>query len=257
VRTVILMKKNGPVATVAIDRPQTLNTMTPEVIHRLTKAFDELEGDPATRLIILTGSGDKAFIGGVDVHTFVGLDRAGAEKFISDLHGLIRRIRESQKIVIAAINGFVLGGGLEVAAACDLRIASERARFGMPEVKVGIPSVIEAALLPKLIGLGRTQELIYLGEMITAAEAKEIGLVNRVVAPEKLEEETLAMAEKVLANGPAAIRLQKKLIAEWMELPLSWAVQAGIGAFGKAFDTTEPREGCEAFLQKRPPSFKP
>jgi enoyl-CoA hydratase/carnithine racemase len=158
-------------------------------------------------------------------------------------------------LVIASINGFALGGGLELVAACDLRIASDRARFGMPEVRVGIPSVIEAAYLPRLIGLGRAAELVYLGEMIDAPEALRIGLVNQVAAHDQLKEATREMVEKALRCGPTAMVLQKKLMAQWMELSLSDAVDAGIRAFRECFKTGEPKEGMKAFLEKRKPKY--
>ena len=140
-------------------------------------------------------------------------------------------------------------------AACDLRIASSQARFGMPEVRVGIPSVIEAAYLPRLIGLGRAAEMVYTGEMINAHEAERIGLINKVVSPGELKEATRQMAEKVLRNGPTAVALQKKLIAQWMELGLDASIEAGIRAFRECYKTDEPREGMSAFLEKRQPSF--
>ena len=140
-------------------------------------------------------------------------------------------------------------------ASCDLRIASNRACFGMPEVKVGIPSVIEAAYLPRLIGLGRAAELVCTGEMIDAQEAKQIGLISQVVLPSQLKEATRRMAEKVLLNGPTATVLQKKLIAQWMELNLNDAVEAGIRAFRECYKTGEPKEGMKAFLEKRKPSY--
>ena len=133
------------------------------------------------RLIIFTAAGDQAVIGGVDAHVFTDLDAAGAADFIADLHRCCLAIRESNKIIIAAINGYAFGGGLEIVASCDLRVSSDRARFGMPEVKIGLPSVIEAAYLPQLIGLARAAELVYVGDRIDAQEAQRIGLVNRVV----------------------------------------------------------------------------
>jgi len=251
----ILTKQNGPLATITINRPEVLNSISNELVYELIKAFRNISSDPNIRIIVITGAGDKAFVGGVDLHTLAKLDIKTGERFISDLHNFFLEIRKSEKIVIASINGYTLGGGLEMVAACDLRIASDRSRFGMPEVKVGLPSVIEAAYLPKLIGLGRAQEIIYLGEMISADEAEKIGLVNKVVPHERLREETLKMAEKILSNGPTAITLQKKLIAKWMELPLSAAIEAGIKVFAETFKTQEPEEGCRAFLEKRQPSY--
>ena len=251
----ILTQQEGPVTTITINRPQALNTLTHELILDLTAEIKKKSLEAKSRIIILTGSGDRAFVGGVDVRAMMDLDSQGAEKFITDLHHCFLAIRQSEKIVIASINGLALGGGLEMVAACDLRIASSQARFGMPEVRVGIPSVIEAAYLPRLIGLGRAAEMVYTGEMIDAYEAERIGLINKVVSPGELKEATRQMAEKVLRNGPTAVALQKKLIAQWMELGLDASIEAGIRAFRECYRTDEPREGMSAFLEKRRPSY--
>jgi enoyl-CoA hydratase len=251
----ILTKQEGPVATITINRPEALNTLTHELILQLTEEVRRGSGEKAVRVIVLAGSGDKAFVGGVDVRAMMDLSPDGAERFITDLHRCFLAIRQSEKLVIASINGFALGGGLELVASCDLRIASDRARFGMPEVRVGIPSVIEAAYLPRLIGLGRAAEMVYLGEMIDAQEALRIGLVNQVAAHDHLKEATRQMVEKALQCGPTAMGLQKKLIAQWMELSLSDSIEAGIRAFRECYKTTEPREGMKAFLEKRKPKY--
>jgi enoyl-CoA hydratase len=251
----ILTKQEGPVATITINRPEALNTLTHELILQLTEEVRRGSGEKAVRVIVLAGSGDKAFVGGVDVRAMMDLSPDGAERFITDLHRCFLAIRQSEKLVIASINGFALGGGLELVASCDLRIASDRARFGMPEVRVGIPSVIEAAYLPRLIGLGRAAEMVYLGEMIDAQEALRIGLVNQVAAHDQLKEATRQMVEKALQCGPTAMGLQKKLIAQWMELSLSDSIEAGIRAFRECYKTTEPREGMKAFLEKRKPKY--
>jgi len=251
----LLTQQEGPVATITINRPEVLNTLTHELILRLTQEIRQWSAQKAVRVIVLTGSGDKAFVGGVDVKAMMDLDPDGAERFITDLHRCFLAVRQSEKLVIASINGFALGGGLELVASCDLRIASDRARFGMPEVRVGIPSVIEAAILPRLIGLGRAAELVYLGEMIDAQEAWRIGLVNKVVPHEQLKEATRQMAEKALQCGPTAMVLQKKLIAQWMDLSLSDAAEAGIRAFRDTYKTGEPKEGMKAFLEKRKPKY--
>ncbi len=251
----ILTNQVGPIATITINRPESLNTLTHKLILNLTTEIQKWSSDPHIRIIIVTGSADRAFVGGVDVRAMMNLDPDGAERFITDLHLCFQAIRQSEKIVIASINGFALGGGLEMAASCDLRIASDHARFGMPEVKVGIPSVIEAAYLPRLIGLGRAAELIYTGELIDAREAERIGLINKVVSHEKLKEGTRQMAEKILLNGPSAMLLQKKLISQWMDLSLSLSVEAGIRAFRECYRTGDPKEGMKAFLEKREPSY--
>jgi enoyl-CoA hydratase len=252
---VILTQKDGAVITITINRPEALNTLTHELILDLTAKINEWGSKAGIRIMILSGSGERAFVGGVDVRAMMNLEPEGAEKFITDLHRCFLAIRQSKKIVIASINGFALGGGLEMVASCDLRIASSNARFGMPEVRVGIPSVIEAAYLPRLIGLGRAAEMVYTGEMIDANEAERIGLINRVVPPGELKEATRQMAEKVLRNGPTALALQKQLIAQWMELSLDASIEAGIRAFRECYKTNEPREGMSAFLEKRQASY--
>jgi enoyl-CoA hydratase len=243
------------VATITINRPEVLNTLNHELILALTEQVKRWSAEPGVRVIVLTGAGDQAFVGGVDVRAMMDLAPDGAENFITDLHRFFLAIRESEKIVIASINGFALGGGLELAAACDLRVASSHARFGMPEVRVGIPSVIEAAYLPHLIGLGRAAEMVYTGEMIDAAEARRIGLISQSVLPGQLKEATRRLAEKVLLNGPTALVLQKKLVAQWTETNLSGAIQAGIKAFREVYETGEPKEGMSAFLEKRKPKY--
>ena len=252
----ILADREGAMVTVTINRPQFLNTLTHELILSLTETIKEWSARKDIRLMILTGSGDRAFIGGVDVRAMMDLDPEGAERFITDLHRCCLAIRQAELIVLASINGFALGGGFEMAASCDLRIASDNARFGMPEVRVGIPSVIEASLLPRLIGVGRAAELVYTGEMIDAAEAERIGLINKRVPQEALKEATRQWADQLLRNGPTAMFLQKKLIAQWIELNLSESIAAGIRAFRECFQTQEPREGMKAFLEKRPSVYQ-
>ncbi len=252
----ILTQQEGPIATLTINRPKALNTLTHELILDLTKEVNRWSGEKEIRVLILTASGDRAFVGGVDVRAMMDLNPDGAERFITDLHRFFLAIRQSEKIVIASVNGFALGGGLELVASCDLRIASDRARFGMPEVRVGIPSVIEAACLPSLIGLGRAAEMVYTGEMVDAQEAFRIGLINQVVLHSQLKEATRRLAEKVLRNGPTATVWQKKLVAQWMELNLSDAVEAGIRAFREAYKSGEPKEGMKAFLEKRKPNYQ-
>lgn len=251
----ILTHQEGPVVTITIHRPEFLNTLTHDLILELTAAIKSWRDREDIRLMILTGSGDRAFVGGVDVRAMMDLDAEGAERFITDLHQCFLAIRQARPIVMASINGYALGGGLELAASCDLRLAVDHARFGMPEVKVGIPSVIEAALLPRLIGLSRAAELVYCGDMIDAREAERLGLIHKVVPRQKLAEATRQWAEKILQNGPTAMVLQKKLVAQWMELNLSESINAGIRAFRDCFRTPEPGEGMRAFLEKRSPLY--
>jgi enoyl-CoA hydratase/carnithine racemase len=203
------------------------------------------------RAVVLTGAGDKAFIGGANIGELARLDRATAADFITLVHRCCDVLRQLPVPVIARIDGHALGAGLEIAASCDLRVATSRSHFGMPEVKVGIPSVVEAALLPGLIGWGRARELLLLGEPIDAATALRWGLVERVVEPDALDREVDGIVGALLAAGPEAVRIQKALIRQWQELPLGAAIEAGIDAFVRSFDSDEPKRMLGAFLSRR------
>jgi len=250
----ISYKQTGEIGFIELNNPP-LNLLNYELIIQLKETIKTFERDNNTRVIIITGQGERAFVGGVDLRLMIDLTPDEAEKFDRDLCQCFSSISRSEKIFIASMNGDAIGGGIEMIVACDLRIASEHARFGMPEVKIGIPSVIQAAYLPRLIGVGRTAEMVYLGEFISAQEAQRIGLINKVVPGKSLKEETLLWAEKILANGPQAMRLQKKLLAQWMELGLTDSIKIGIRAFRECYDTAEPKEGMGAFLEKRKPIY--
>ncbi len=199
---------------------------------------------PATtrlRAVVLTGAGPKAFTAGADINEMAKIETADeAKAFIRRLHRCCDAVRNLPVPVIARIHGYCFGGGLELAAACDVRIASEAATFGMQEVKIGIPSVIEAALLPALIGWGRTREILYLGETFTAADALAWRLVEHVVPAAALDQAVEDWIGKLLTSAPRAVRLQKRLIRQWEDLPLSAAIAAGIDAFAAAYATDEP-----------------
>ncbi len=244
-------KDRARVVRLTIERPQKLNTLDPATIAALSDAARTLHDDPELRAVVLTGAGERAFIGGADLPTMAQLDPAGAEAFITSLHRAIAAIRAIPVPVIARINGYCLGAGLEAAAACDLRVASDDAVLGMPEVKVGIPSVIEAALLPRLIGRGRTAQLLLLGESLGAAAALDIGLIEKVVPPAELDQAVEAWINAVIAAGPRAVRLQKALMRQWEELPLAAAIAAGIESFRASYGSDEPRRMMERFLTRR------
>ena len=241
----------GRVATVTVDNPAKLNILDPTGIASLERTFLALASDDALRAVVLRGAGDRAFIGGADIRAMAGLDPESARTFITSLHRACDAIRKLPVPVIARIEGYALGAGLEIAASCDLRIADDDARFGMPEVKVGIPSVIEAALLPRLIGWGRARWLLYTGEMIGADEAERWGLVERVARSSSLDAAIDACVTAILAAGPSAIRLQKRLIQEWEGLSLSDAIARGIDTFAEAYTSPEPGERMAAFLSTK------
>lgn len=250
VHTSIDERPEGRLATVTVDYPERINILGSAAIAALREAFEALADDTELRAVVLTGAGDRAFIGGADINEMVELDAASAESFITALHEACQSIRDCPVPVIASIRGYCLGAGLEVAAACDLRIATRDARFGMPEVRVGVPSVIEAALLPPLIGWGKTRELLYTGAMIDAEQAARIGLVERVVAEDELAKGVEGWLDDIMSAGPAAIRAQKRLIREWERLTLDRSIEAGIGVFRAAFEGPEPVEMMRAFIER-------
>ena len=250
---VLLVESRGSVAWVRLNRPP-LNLLVPELIEALRDTFLGLARNRAVRLAIITGSG-RMFSGGVDIEVMKELDVPSAKGFVTALHEAIRAVRDAPFPVIAMLHGYCLGGSFELAMACDLRTASADCRMGLPEIKVGIPSVIEAALMPGLVGPGRAAEYLLTGETIGADRALEWGLVNRVAPGERLESVTEELAEKILACAPTAVRLQKELLNRWRDTDLPTAIRYGINAFATAFATSEPREAMTAFLEKRPPRF--
>ena len=250
----VRLERRGGVARCTLDRPP-LNLFEPGLIAALRAAFQTLAADDTVRVAVLTGAG-RAFTAGMDVHVLRDLDGASATALITSLHDAIDAVHRAPFPVIAAVNGASLGAGFELAIACDLRVASANAIFGLPEVRVGVPSVIQAALLPPMIGPGRAAEMLLTGASVSAADALAWGLVNRVVERDELEAAVEEMVQAILACAPTAVRLQKQLIVQWRESDLTTAVRAGIAAFGASYATGEPREGARAFLEKRPPRFE-
>ncbi len=245
-------RAGGAVARVTIAHDAKLNTLNPALMAEIVRMAEGLAMRTDVRAVVLTGEGSRAFIGGADIGAMAAIhDRPAAERFIEAVHRSCRVFRDLPMPVIARINGFTLGAGLEVAASCDLRIAASSASFGMPEVLVGIPSVVEAALLPGLIGWGRTRRLLLLGETIGAIEALQWGLVEKVVPDADLDAAVEQWIDRLMQAGPHAVRAQKKLIRAWEDLPLRDAIAAGVPAFAASWDTPEPRERMAAFLARK------
>jgi len=248
------LERRGGVVRCTLDRPP-LNLFEPGLIAALRTTFQTLAADDTVRVAVLTGAG-RAFTAGMDVNVLRDLDAASAPALITSLHDAIDAVHRAPFPVIAAVNGASLGAGFELALACDLRVAASGAIFGLPEVRVGVPSVIQAALLPPMIGPGRAAEMLLTGATVGAADALAWGLVNRVVEREGLDAAVDALVERIVACAPTAVRLQKQLIVRWRENDLTTAVRAGITAFAASYATGEPREGARAFLEKRPPRFE-
>lgn len=229
----------------------SLNILSSAVTDGVREGFLALAGDRDIRAVILAGESEKSMIGGADIKEMAKLEQKSAEAFISRLRGLCEAVRQFPAPVIARLPGWCLGGGLEVAAACDFRIAAHDAKFGMPEVRVGIPSVIHAALLPRLIGWGRARWLVMTAENIDAPTALAWGLID-VVAPEgRLDAAVEQTLNALLACGPEALRAQKDLLRQWEELPLTESVNLSIGVFGKSFLSGEPQRLMQAFLERK------
>jgi enoyl-CoA hydratase len=229
----------------------SLNILGSAAISAVREGLQQLAADRNIRVLVLAGQSEKSLIGGADIKEMAMLDQASAEAFITRLADLCEAVRMFPAPVIARLPGWCLGGGLEVAAACDFRIAAHDARFGMPEVRVGIPSVIHAALLPRLIGWGRARWLVMTAENIDAPTALAWGLVD-VVAPEGgLDEAVEHTVAALLACGPEALRAQKDLLRQWEELPLKESVDLSIKVFGRSFLTDEPKRLMMEFIERK------
>jgi enoyl-CoA hydratase len=228
-----------------------LNIFGSAVINSVREGLQMLAGESGIRVLILAGQSEKSLIGGADIKEMATFDQAAAEKFISGFGDVCEAVRTFPAPVIARMPGWCLGGGLEVAAACDFRVAGHDAKFGMPEVRVGIPSVIHAALLPRLIGSGRARWLVMTAENIDAATALAWGLVD-VVAPEGgLDAAVEKTIDSLLRCGPEALRAQKALLRQWEELPLTESVNLSIGVFGRSFLTDEPKRLMQEFIDRK------
>jgi enoyl-CoA hydratase len=238
------------VAQMTICNARSMVILNSQVIAQLTRAIDDLGKQKGIRALVLRGEGEKAFIGGADINEMATLDQASGERFITALRDLCNAAREFPQPVIARIPGWCLGGGLEFAIACDFRIASDQAQFGMPEVKVGIPSVIHAALLPRVMGTPRARWLVMTGAIIDAATALQWSLVDVVTTADKLDAEVEKLVAELLTCGPEALAAQKELIRKWEELPLRQAIDASIPIFGRSFLTGEPQHHMQQFINR-------
>jgi enoyl-CoA hydratase len=255
-QTIITQTENG-ITTITINRPDKLNALNKTVIEELGAVIDEVYHNPAVKAAIITGSGPKAFVAGADISEFTSLDGAGGKMLAQKGQDLVfNKIENSPKPIIAAVNGFALGGGCELAMACHFRLAAENARFGQPEVNLGlIPGYGGTQRLTQLVGKGKAMELMMTGAMIGAAEALQLGLVNYVVPAADLLAKTTDLLQVIITKAPVAI---KHVIALTNIAAVGDAdgLQKEVAAFGELFDTTDAKEGAAAFLEKRQPVFK-
>jgi len=253
----LILEREDGVAILTINRPQALNALNEQVLEELSRALEEVAGDPEVRVLIITGAGDRAFVAGADIRHMRDLDVAGARSFAERGQRVLGYIENMDKVVIAAINGYCLGGGCELAMACDIRLAARGARLGQPEVTVGVPPGFGATQrLPRLVGLGKAKELILTGEMVDAEEAAAMGLVNRVCEPDRLMDEARALARKIASRAPVALALAKRALNRSFSVGLETGLAYEAELFASAFASEDQKEGMSAFLDKRKPSFK-
>ena len=249
-------REAGRVAYVTVNNPDKRNALGISGKKALAAAFIKLARDKDLRVAVLTGAGERSFMAGADIAEMKDLTPRQAHDVHEWVHRACDAIRALPVPVIARINGYCFAAGMEIAASCDMRIGVTTAKFGMPEVRFGIPSGMEACLLPQLIGWGKTRELVYTGDHIDAQEALRCGFLERLVEPAGLDESVAQWIASILAAGPRAIRIQKKLVRDWERMTIAQAVQAGIRACGEARKTDEPRRLMAAFLERRKKSGK-
>ncbi|MDQ0285875.1 enoyl-CoA hydratase [Desulfofundulus luciae] len=253
----ILVEKDGPVAILTINRPQVLNALNAETLTEIDGAIEELGADPAVRVIIITGAGEKAFVAGADIAFMSKLTPLEAKDFARLGQKVLSKIENLPKPVIAAVNGFALGGGCELAMACDIRVASEKAKFGQPEVNLGLIAGFGGTQrLTRLVNPGLAKEILFTADMFDAETARRIGLVNHVVPAEELLNFCRGMAGRIAARGPVAVRLTKEAVNEGLEMDLEKALVHEADLFGLVFATADREEGITAFLNKRKPQFQ-
>jgi len=253
----VLYEKKGPIAYVTLNRPKVLNALNQRTWQDLRAAFEDARDDADVRGVILTGAGDKAFIAGADISELAQVTAVQAESSSSYGQEVLNFVENLGKPVVAAINGFALGGGCETAMACTIRLATESARFGQPEVKLGLlPGGGGTQRLPRLVGKGRALQLILSGEMISAQEAYRIGLVNEVVPAADLISRAEAILKQILANAPLAVKYSLEAVNKGLETSQTEGLALEASFFGLCAGTEDKREGTQAFLGKRAPQFQ-
>ena len=253
----ILFSVENRVATITINQPDSLNALTAEILTEIGEAIDVVEADESIRVLVITGSGEKSFVAGANIKGFVEMDIDQGTEFSKLGNDVFYKLSTLRQPTIAAVNGYALGGGTELAIACDIRIASENAVFGQPEVGLGIPPGFGGTQrLPRLINPAIAKELIFTGRNVRADEAKEIGLVNKVVPQADLMDEVLSLANQITKQAPFAVEKSKQLINEGLDMPITDGIQMESEGFGSLFGTEDQKIGAKAFINKEKPTFK-
>ena len=252
----IIYQVEEGIATITFNRPKALNALNAALLGEFSDALDKIAADEDIRVLILTGAGDKAFVAGADITELATFNSLSAKNFATFGQAVIDKLQKLPIIVIAAVNGFALGGGTEIAIACDFIYASENAKFGQPEINLGlIPGFGGTQRLPRLIGTNMAKELIFTGKMVSAAEGNQVGLVNKVVAPEALLDEVMKVAKEIAAKGKVSLRAAKQAVNNGINTDLATGLKIEIDAFALSYASTDAQEGTSAFLEKRKPDF--
>ena len=253
----ILYQVEDRIATITFNRPKALNALNATLLDEFSQALDEIATDENIHVLVLTGAGDKSFVAGADINELATYNSLSAKNFARKGHNIIAKLQELPIAVIAAVNGFALGGGTEIAIASDFIYASENAKFGQPEINLGlIPGFGGTQRLPRLIGMNRAKELVFTGKMISAAEAEKIGLVNKVTPHDQLMEEVIQTAKEIAFKGQTSLRAAKQTINHGMNTDLATGIHIEIDGFGLCYSSVDANEGTSAFLEKRKPEFK-
>lgn len=253
----ILFSEENNVATITINQPESMNALTAEILTEIGTALDVVEEDESIKVLVITGSGEKAFVAGANIKGFTEMDIESGTEFSRLGNEVFYKLSTLRQPTIAAVNGYALGGGTELAIACDIRVASKNAVFGQPEVGLGIPPGFGGTQrLPRLINPAIAKELIYTGRNVRSDEAKEIGLVNKVVSQIELMDEVMTLASQIMKNAPLAVERSKQLINDGLDMPLAAGLRMESDGFGSLFATEDQKTGAKAFITKEKPTFK-
>lgn len=252
----VLYQTDNGIGMITLNRPKALNALNSELLTELNGLLDEIAQDESVKVVIVTGAGDKAFVAGADIAEMQSMSPMEGRAFGKFGQAIFNKLENIPQPVIAAVNGFALGGGCELAMACDIRIASDRAKFGQPEVSLGIvPGFGGTQRLPRLIGKGRAKELLYTADMINAEEAYRIGLINKIVSADELLSTAKELAEKIMARAQVAVQLCKAAVNTGMDTDLASGIAYEAEVFGLCFASADQKEGMSAFVGKRKPNF--
>jgi enoyl-CoA hydratase len=253
----LLCECSDGIAVLTINRPKALNALNADVLKALDQKLDQIAMDPTVQVVIITGAGEKSFVAGADIPSMLKMTAIEGRAWGQFGQHVFNKVENLSQVVIAAVNGFALGGGCELALACDIRLASEKAKFGQPEVSLGItPGFGGTQRLPRIVGKGHAKQMLFTGDTITAAKAREIGLVNEVVASEELMAAAKAMAQKIMSRAQVAVQGCKTAVNHGLDVDLGSGIAYEAEAFAVCFSTVDQKEGMGAFVEKRPAVFK-